>query len=113
MQIPGAERALVDPFKVLNYLLSFDHPVGRHKAVFFATLGYHRANWHEFAMQLQQHALRDSVALTEETPFGDKYVIARMTTGPNGHSAIIVTVWIVRHGETFPRLVTAYPGRTR
>lgn len=110
MQIPGAERAVIDPFKILNYLLSAEHRIGRHKASFFAKLGYHRANWKEFAAELERHAKEDDATLVAVTHFGTKYVTAQPTTGPSGHSAIIVTVWIVRRDETFPRLVTAYPG---
>ncbi|GJG85381.1 hypothetical protein tb265_05620 [Gemmatimonadetes bacterium T265] len=42
MKLPNAERAVVDPAKVRDYLLSPDHPVGESKARFFATLGLTR-----------------------------------------------------------------------
>ena len=38
MQLPGAERAFINPPKLLDYLLSPEHPVGRTKARFFAAL---------------------------------------------------------------------------
>ncbi len=40
MRMPGAERAVIDSAKIRDYLLSPSHPVGRFKAVFFASLGY-------------------------------------------------------------------------
>jgi hypothetical protein len=40
MRLPHAERAYVDPRKVSNYLLSATHPVGRHKARYFWSLGF-------------------------------------------------------------------------
>ena len=40
MKLPFAERAVVDPDKLRDYLLSSTHPVGRFKAVFFALLGW-------------------------------------------------------------------------
>jgi hypothetical protein len=45
-----------------------------------------------------------------ETPYGRKYEVRGMITGPSGRSADIVTVWIVLHGQDRPRFVTAYPG---
>ena len=44
--------------------------------------------------------------------FGNKYEVPAIRTGPSGRSAAVLTVWIVRHGEDRPRLVTAMPGDT-
>ena len=45
MRLPGAEHARIEPEKIREYLLSPDHPVGRFKARFFASLGYERSRW--------------------------------------------------------------------
>ena len=113
MRMPGADDAIVDPFKVLNYLLSPVHATGKHKARFFATLGYNRANWTTFTAELRSHALSENAKQTETALFGTKYIVAHPVTGPSGRSAIVVTVWIVRREERWPRLVTAYQGRIR
>jgi hypothetical protein len=47
------------------------------------------------------------------TEFGDVYRLVSEITGPNGRAAVVVTVWIIREGESFARLVTAHPGRMR
>jgi len=39
MSLPNAERAVVDPVKVRDYLLSAVHPIGRFKARFFVAMG--------------------------------------------------------------------------
>ena len=44
------------------------------------------------------------------TRHGMVYEIRAILRGPSGTSAGLVSVWIVRHGETHPTLVTAYPG---
>jgi hypothetical protein len=44
VNIPNAERAIVEAAKVRDYLLSSTHPVGRFKAPFFARLGYGQAH---------------------------------------------------------------------
>jgi hypothetical protein len=45
VKIPGAERAVLDPAKTQNYLLSQEHAVGRAKARFFAQIGFDQQNW--------------------------------------------------------------------
>ncbi len=40
VKLPAADRALVDPAKARDYLLSPAHPVGRYKAYVFFSLGY-------------------------------------------------------------------------
>ena len=45
MNLPNAERAVVDPAKVRDYLLAAAHPVGRFKARFFVSLGYAAEQW--------------------------------------------------------------------
>jgi hypothetical protein len=36
MVLPGSEHAVIDAAKLRDYLLSYEHPVGRFKAAFFA-----------------------------------------------------------------------------
>jgi hypothetical protein len=105
--------AIVDPFKVRNYLLANDHDVGRHKAKFFESLGYHRTRWGELARALYEYAQQTDAVPADTTAFGTKYIVASPMTGPSGRSAVILSVWIVRRTETFPRLVTAYKGEIR
>ena len=110
MPLPGAEQAIVDPAKVRDYLLSFEHPVGRAKAAFFATLGFTRDRWPELREALLQLARTEPATPGADTPFGQKYHVAGTIQGPSGRAAIVVTVWIVLTGEKRPRFVTAYPG---
>ena len=59
-----------------------------------------------------------SVALEEPVEartdvHGHFYTIRAMLKGPSGASALVVSIWCVRAGNELPRLVTAYPERTR
>ena len=93
---------------VSNYLLSATHPVGCFKAAFFRRLGYSADGWGRLEADLRrQHLSRDAHADTP-TPHGQKYVIRATLIGPAG-LARVVSVWVVRAGEDFPRFVTAYP----
>lgn len=110
MRLPAPDLAIVSASKIRDYLLSDSHPVGRFKCAFFVALGYSAARWEELASDLQRHALDNEATATEFTPYGQKYEVRGTVTGPTSRSAIVVVVWIVHHGEDFPRFVTAFPG---
>jgi hypothetical protein len=109
LQIPNADRAVVEATKLREYLLSQTHSVGRFKAAFFLALGYSADGWSQLEADLRsQHLSRDAAA-EAPSPYGQKYVIRATLIGPVGRSAPVVSVWVVRAGEDFPRFVTAYP----
>ena len=107
-RLPDPERTLVQPEKVKDYLLSPVHPTGRHKAAFFRSLGYTGDDWQTLQQDLQALATEPVTAI-KRTEYGAKHEIKATITGPNGRSAAIVTIWMVRTGEHQARLITAYP----
>lgn len=108
MLLPNPDRAVVDPAKVRDYLLSPEHPVGRFKAVVFHQAGYQRSEWPVLQADLAATARLDA-RLEAQTPFGQKFEILAILRGPAGRDLAVVVVWLVRRGEDFPRLVTVYP----
>ena len=110
MKLPGAERAVIDRSKVSDYLLSESHPIGRFKTPFFTALGYSAETWEALAGDLRNHAMEGEASATEANAYGQKYEVRGRLTGPEGREAALVAVWIVLHGEDFPRFVTAFPG---
>jgi hypothetical protein len=56
----------------------------------------------------EQHLSREARP-GKVSPYGQRYEILGPVTGPRGESAWIRTVWIVRTGESRPRLVTLVP----
>lgn len=113
MRLPGAHRAVVDPIKVREYLLSLEHPVGRGKARFFLALGFSRNDWSVLQRALLGIAHQSTATPLHPSPYGQKYEARAIIQGPRGRAAEVVTIWIVLSGEDFPRLVTAYPGDAR
>ena len=109
MRIPNADRAVIDPTKLHGYLLSRHHPVGRFKAAFFLGLGYSQGDWGQLEADLRGQHLSQDAERREQTRYGQKYAIRATLTGPSGRSAEVVSVWVVRIGEEFPRFLTAYP----
>jgi hypothetical protein len=108
VNLPNPDRAIIPRDKIESYLLSSVHSVGRHKAAFFISLGYTQANWQTLEHDLRQ-LVTENAKPAEKIKYGTKYEIRSSITGPDGRSAAIVTAWIVRNGEDFPRFITAYP----
>lgn len=46
-RVPGAEDAVIEDSKLLDYALSPEHSEGRGKALFFQSIGYARAEYEE------------------------------------------------------------------
>jgi hypothetical protein len=109
LRIPNADRAVIEPAKLHGYVLSRSHPVGRFKAAFFFTLGYSSENWQQLEVDLRSQHLSQDATPGERSQYGQKYTIRATLVGPSGGSADVVSVWVVRAGEEFPRFLTAYP----
>ncbi len=109
MSLPNADRAIVDPAKVRDYLLSSVHPVGRFKAIFFVSLGYTQDRWETLRDDLLALARSGDAVPGRLSVFRRMFEVGGMPTGPFGRTAEIRTVWIVASDEASPRFVTAYP----
>ena len=53
MMLPDADHAYVDRSKVVEYLLSLNHPDGRGKAAFFMRFGFRADQWEQLAEALR------------------------------------------------------------
>ena len=110
VRLPNADRAVVTQAKARDYLLSPNHPIGRFKATFFYALGYTKEHWEQLRIDLLQIAHSGKTTPGQVSRYGQKYEVRGTLVGPSGRRAVLVTVWIVLHGETSPELVTAFPG---
>jgi hypothetical protein len=109
MRLPAAERAFIDSSKIRDYLLSAEHPIGRFKAAVFRAAGYSREDWEQLHRDLLALAQTGDVSLGGTSRFGTKYLVrGRVGRVPNP-SLHVISVWMVRTAEDFPRFVTAYP----
>jgi hypothetical protein len=109
VKLPNAEQAIIQTEKILDYLLSTAHPVGKFKAIFFQSLGYREDDWETLKRDLRKLLARDA-QFKERTEYGQKYEVRGTLSGPAGKTAEIITVWIILNGEEYPRFITAYPG---
>jgi hypothetical protein len=84
MKLPHADRLEISQAKVVQHLLSSTHRAGRGKAGFFSAFGFQGAAWEMLADALWQQAQGNSVALSEDTAFGTRYVIDGPLVVPHG-----------------------------
>ena len=110
MKLPAAERAVIAPAKIRDYLLSTSHPIGRFKASFFISLGYTGANWRRLERDLLAIAASAEAERGKDSRHGQKYEIRGILHGPSGRTAKVLTVWIMLFGSDVPQFVTAFPG---
>ena len=111
MLIPGAEHALISEEKTVRYLLNPDHPDGASKARVLARAGFDATRPDELEHALRSQHLSANARHGKPSPFGKKYEITRSLSGPDG-TVMVTSVWIVRHRESFPRLITIIPEAT-
>jgi hypothetical protein len=109
LKLPNHENAYIDIRKLTQYALDPTREEGGGKArVFETALGILQ----EDADYLRE-AIYNAVQITDArktqlTPYGQKFEVQFEMTGLNGNMATIITAWIVRNDEDFPRLVTTY-----
>ncbi|KAB2849925.1 MAG: hypothetical protein F9K44_06460 [Hyphomicrobiaceae bacterium] len=108
-KLPNADLAIIEPEKILDYLLSDSHPVGRHKAAFFKTFGFRRSNPDFLHRALIEHGKSHDIVRTTTTNFGEKFELSGPLVSPDGRLSIVRSVWIIYKGEEIPRFVTAIP----
>jgi Domain of unknown function (DUF6883) len=108
VKLPFGERARLGT-KLEDYTLNPLHRDGRHKArVFEVKFGINQGNLEPLRAALTYAAENsDAVVAKGDNGFGEMYLLDFALTNDIG-SGTVRSVWIVRHGEDFPRLTTCY-----
>ena len=111
MKRSAGEDVIIEERKVLEYLLSRSHPVGRFKARVVAAVGFETKNVEAFIGQLRRIAGAGDVSEVVETSFGKKYIVPGDLNGPLG-DLLVSTVWFLERGQQRARLVMARPRKS-
>ena len=112
-KLPNADRAKIDPRKIVDYLLDDSHSIGGPKARFFSDFGFRRNAPHMLADALMLHAQVLDVLSLQSSPHGMKYVIEGPLPAPDRRTPVVKAVWTIDAGDDVPRFVTAMPGRRK
>jgi hypothetical protein len=108
MRIPGADDAIISREKIVAYLLNLDHPDGGPKAVVLMHAGFSARRAEELEAALRTQHLPLDAEEGKPSAFGRKYEIRGELRGPVDR-VMVRSIWIVRHGESAPRLITLVP----
>ena len=109
MNLPNAEKAVVEREKITEYLLNPAHRFGASKARFFTRFGFRREQWEQLAEALHIHGQSHEVKRVCETGFGPRYEVEGRLSAPDGRTPLVRSVWQRDHTVVAPRLITAYP----
>lgn len=109
MKLPNKESAYIPKGKLVNYLLSTQHPVGKSKAKFFNKIGFNNKNSTLLEQQLLNIAKNNEVNKILESSHGKNYQINGQITTPESKAVHLTTVWCIKVEDTKPSFVTAYP----
>ena len=108
MKLPNAEQALVDVRKLRDYCLSTDHPRGQHKVrVFKSVLGWRADQAEDVRHRLFEAVLLEDASFLGADDYGQRYALDFRVQGA-GMVTIVRSLWIIRHGEDFPRFTSCY-----
>jgi hypothetical protein len=108
MKMPNAGQAVVDVRKLRDYCLNVDHPRGQHKArVFKSALGWTVDGAEDVRRKLLEAALHIDANFLGADDYGQRYALDFALQGVNG-PATVRSLWIIRHGEDFPRFASCY-----
>jgi filamentous hemagglutinin len=107
--LPNVDRAIIDERKLTGYLLNRAHRFGGGKAAFFERFGFTAGDWKTLRDALIAHARDNEVGNSDTRRHGQIYEITGPLATPDGRNPTVLVAWMIRHGETEPRLVTAVP----
>ena len=104
-----ASRIVIDSRKLIEYVLDFDNPLGRHKALVFGRrLGFTKANASLLIQQIEMLAPNNEAGLQRTDQYGRHYRVDIKVTGAVGQQAMVRTGWVVPSGSDTAHLVTCY-----
>jgi len=94
--------------KLRGYCLSPEHPRGKHKArVFASALGLTAEDSEELRRALLSAAILEETVPAEEDEYGQRYMLD-FEMGTETGSKTVLSGWIVRSGEDFPRFTSCW-----
>ncbi len=109
MNIPLGIKILIPEEKLLTYILSETHAVGKFKAKFFRNLGFNETNIPVLKKTIERIVRENEIAEQIQNIYGAKYLIEGEINTPTGKVVNLRTIWIIEKNQNFLRFVTMYP----
>jgi len=109
MRIPNADRAIIAPEKLRDYLLNPAHRRGSAKARLLLACGYRADAWHALETDLRTQHLTVDFSVTKDNSYGRRFEVNAPLATPSGRRIVFQSVWQIDKGTDLPRLITLYP----
>jgi len=109
MRIPNAEKAIITPEKLRDYLLNLNHRRGSAKARLLISCGYRADAWHVLETDLRSQHLTADFVVAKDNVYGKRFEIRAPLTTPGGRLVVFQSIWQIDDGTDVPRLITMYP----
>jgi filamentous hemagglutinin len=115
LALPNHQNAVINREKLELYCLDSGHvslvfgkSSGKDKArVFQAALGFVSADWELLKTRILEELPYQEALMRHEDEHGKRYNVNVPITGPNGHTVVVLTAWIIRPNTDSPFFVTA------
>jgi len=108
MKLPNGEKALLGD-KLERYSLNMQHPKGKDKAILFRNrLGITLENKAILEVALLESAVNKEAEIYKIDNYGTQYDVKFFMTTETG-SSWVLSCWMIRTDEDFPRLTNTYP----
>ncbi len=107
------ERLIIEPVKLTEYALNYEHPVGKDKAIMFERyLGFTKDNYQLLSEQIKNKVVQREATFKSEDRYGERYQVNLEIIGmQKGQKETVCTGWIVKDKNA--RLVTLYISRRK
>ena len=105
--LPQHDEAVIPVDKFTKYCLNPDAQPDKASA-FHQALGYDMTNYNRLISNIRRNLTEFSAIPKGHKGWGETYECIMNLRGPNGKNANILTAWVIRDGEDFPRLASAY-----
>jgi hypothetical protein len=107
-KLPNGDQAQLGD-KLERYVLNPQHPKGKDKAALFKNrLGITLENKEVLEKALLDVASNQEATVHKQDQYGTQYDINFLMT-TEVSTSLVISCWIIRAGEDFPRLTNAYP----
>jgi hypothetical protein len=109
MRLPNADRAIIAPEKLRDYLLNPAHRRGSVKARMLLGCGYRAEAWEVLETDLRTQHLTVDAQIVRKSPYGQRFEIHAPLVTPKGRQVVFRSIWQIDSGTDIPRLITMYP----
>jgi hypothetical protein len=109
MTIPNADKAIIAPQKLRDYLLNPAHRRGSAKARLLLSCGYRADAWQVLEADLRTQHLTTDLAVAKDNMYGRRFEILAPLATPSGRRINFQSIWQIDDGTEVPRLITMYP----